>query len=206
MDFAVFTSVFMIVFMILLYVPLIAMVVLQYVAGWKILRKMDRPGWWIFVPFAMLFIFYDRCWKRGAFWRMVAYYAIYMVGYFVYLFYIMFSAFTSIVSSVYYMDVSSAYYMDDTLIAALIFVVFALAMLIPIVVNQIRMYLHMATCFGKSKGFGWGLALLTPIFMMILGFGKDRYLGNPPVQPQYAPPASYLPPQNYPPQNYPPQG
>ena len=182
MDIAVFASVFMIIFMILLYVPLIALVVLQYVAGWKILRKMDRPGWWIFVPFDMLFIFYDRCWKRGAFWRMVAYYAIYMVGYFIYLFYIMFSAFAYI---------GDPYYAQNTMIAVLIFLVFMLATLIPIVVNQIRMYLRMATCFGKSKGFGWGLALLTPIFMMILGFGNAQYIGNPSAGP--FPPISDMP-------------
>ncbi len=182
MDIAVFASVFMIIFMILLYVPLIAMVVLQYVAGWKILRKMDRPGWWIFVPFAMLFIFYDRCWKRGAFWRMVAYYAIYMVGYFIYLFYFVFSTFAHI---------GDPYYAQDTMIAALIFLVFMLATLIPFVVNQIRLYLRMATCFGKSKGFGWGLALLSPIFTLILGFGNAQYIGNPSAGP--FPPISDMP-------------
>ncbi len=192
MDIAVFASVFMIIFMILFYVPLIALAVLQYVAMWKVLVKMDRPGWWIFVPGASLFIFYDRCWKRGAFWRYVAYAVIYLVGYFV----LMFSA---IFQSVFYaMGNTNA---DNGFVLAIVALAFVYIGAIPMIVNLIRMYRRMATCFGKSKGFGWGLALLSPIFILILGFGNAKYLGNPPVQPQYAPPASYLPPQNYPPQS-----
>ena len=174
----------------LIYAPLFAVIALQYVAGWKILRKMDRGGWWVFIPFAMMFIFYDRCWKRGAFWRLIAYYAIYMCGYFVYVF-------TTTFLSVYSIFDNSFYGEEQIYIALGVFAVFMLVTLIPIFINQIRMFRRVATCFGKSKGFGWGLALLSPIFLMILGFGKDQYLGNP-NEPILADP--YIPPQNYPPQ------
>jgi len=35
-----------------------------------------------------------------------------------------------------------------------------------------------ARAFGRSTGFGIGLAFLSPIFYPILGFGGDRYIGS----------------------------
>ncbi|MCW2525919.1 MAG: signal peptidase [Pseudonocardiales bacterium] len=57
--------------------------------------------------------------------------------------------------------------------------------IIPIV-NIVMLFIvsfDMAKSFGKSTGFGVGLALLSFIFIPILGFGSARYLG-PSVQPQ----------------------
>jgi|GEM_PF-4335482 len=38
--------------------------------------------------------------------------------------------------------------------------------------------LGMAKNFGKSAGFGIGLWLLGPIFLLILAFGDAKYQGN----------------------------
>lgn len=48
---------------------------------------------------------------------------------------------------------------------------------IPIVniVIQIMLYLNLAKKFGKSTGFGIGLILLNPIFLLLLAFGNDEY-------------------------------
>lgn len=35
----------------------------------------------------------------------------------------------------------------------------------------------LALAFGKSGGFGVGMIFLSPIFMMILGFGNAEYIG-----------------------------
>ena len=52
-------------------------------------------------------------------------------------------------------------------------------MLIPIVsfVAWIVVSLDLAKSFGRSQGFGIGLAFLSPIFGLILGFGSDTYRG-----------------------------
>ena len=52
-------------------------------------------------------------------------------------------------------------------------------MLIPIVsiIVAIIVSLDVAKAFGKSTAFGIGLALLSPIFYPILGFGKAQYQG-----------------------------
>jgi len=54
-----------------------------------------------------------------------------------------------------------------------------LLMLIPLVnfVVAIIVSIGVAERFGKSTGFGIGLALLSPIFYPILAFGDARYQG-----------------------------
>jgi hypothetical protein len=54
-----------------------------------------------------------------------------------------------------------------------------LLMLIPFVnfVVAIIVSMGVAERFGKSTGFGIGLALLSPIFYPILAFGDARYQG-----------------------------
>ena len=42
----------------------------------------------------------------------------------------------------------------------------------------ILLSLELAKAFGKSGGFGIGLALLSPIFLPILAFGDARYVGT----------------------------
>ena len=58
--------------------------------------------------------------------------------------------------------------------------------------------IDLAKSFGKSPAFGFGLAFLPPVFMLILGFGDATYLG-PSVPPEggYAP-VGATPPGWYP--------
>lgn len=55
-----------------------------------------------------------------------------------------------------------------------------LLMLLPIVniVIMIMLYVNLAKSFSKSTGFAVGLIFLNFIFMLILGFGSDQYVGN----------------------------
>jgi hypothetical protein len=83
-----------------------------------------------------------------------------------------------------------------------------LLLLIPIanIYFLIVTYIKLAKAFGKSTGFAVGLILLSPIFFIMLGFDKSKYLGNPTLQtlpssgnnqqPQYAQQAQ--PQQQYP--------
>ena len=52
-------------------------------------------------------------------------------------------------------------------------------MLIPIVsfVVWIIVAIDLAKSFGRGTGFGIGLAFLSPIFSLMLGFGSDTYKG-----------------------------
>jgi hypothetical protein len=42
-------------------------------------------------------------------------------------------------------------------------------------------FLELASAFGKGIGFGIGLILLFPIFILLLGFGDAQYVGPKPV-------------------------
>ena len=52
-------------------------------------------------------------------------------------------------------------------------------MVIPFVnlIVWIIVSLDLAKSFGRGTGFGIGLAFLSPIFALILGFGSDTYKG-----------------------------
>lgn len=54
-----------------------------------------------------------------------------------------------------------------------------LLLLVPVVslVIGIILMIDLAKAFGKGVGFGIGLALLSPIFICILGFGDATYKG-----------------------------
>jgi hypothetical protein len=53
-----------------------------------------------------------------------------------------------------------------------------LLMLIPLVnlIVFIMLCIEIAQKFGKSSGFGVGMALLAPIFWPMLGFGDAKYM------------------------------
>jgi hypothetical protein len=42
----------------------------------------------------------------------------------------------------------------------------------------IRLVFDLARAFGRGVGFGFGLLLLSPIFIPILGFGDARYVSR----------------------------
>ena len=55
-----------------------------------------------------------------------------------------------------------------------------LLIFVPIanIVIAIMLMLNLAKSFGKSTGFAVGLILLPFIFVLILAFGKDQYVGK----------------------------
>jgi hypothetical protein len=72
------------------------------------------------------------------------------------------------------------------------FLIIVLAGFIPFVgwiaslVFTILVMIDLAKSFGKGTGFTVGLILLQPIFILILGFGSAKYLGNTPAAPACA--------------------
>ena len=92
-----------------------------------------------------------------------------------------------------------------------------LLFLVPIVniVVLFIVYIDLAKSFGRSTGFGVGLALLGIIFLPILAWGPATYRGpaagaptpsaySPPMAPPMAPPSSPPPPSAPPPSAPPP--
>ena len=70
-------------------------------------------------------------------------------------------------------------YLQGTLETGESLTVYMLVILIKIilVVISIMYSIKLARAFGRGTGFAIGLIFLPPIFMLILGFGDDRYYG-----------------------------
>jgi hypothetical protein len=55
-----------------------------------------------------------------------------------------------------------------------------LGMFVPLlnIFVVLRLVFELAGAFGRGLGFGFGLLLLSPIFVPVLGFGESRYVGR----------------------------
>ncbi len=62
---------------------------------------------------------------------------------------------------------------DNAMVSALSIII-GLAGAVVLLLGNIKL----AKSFGHGVGYGLGLYFLQPIFIMILGFGSDEYIGN----------------------------
>ena len=121
---------------------------LQIIANWRIFIKAGEDGWKSIIPIYGDYISYKIAWQPAYFWLT------FILG---------------IVSS----------YLQGTLETGESLTVYMLVILIKIilVVISIMYSIKLARAFGRGTGFAIGLIFLQPIFMLILGFGDDRYYG-----------------------------
>ena len=68
-------------------------------------------------------------------------------------------------------------YDDYTNMSDIIFIIILVVDIIYIILDIIK-EIRLGKVFGKSKLFILGLILLSPIFEIILGMGKSKYVGN----------------------------
>ena len=122
--------------------------ILQIIANWRIFIKAGEAGWKSIIPIYGDYISYKIAWQPAYFWLTL------ILG---------------IVSS----------YLQGTLETKESLTVYMLVILIKIilVVISILYSIKLARAFGRGTGFAIGLIFLQPIFMLILGFGDDRYYG-----------------------------
>ena len=122
--------------------------ILQIIANWRIFIKAGEAGWKSIIPIYGDYISYKIAWQPAYFWLTL------ILG---------------IVSS----------YLQGTLETGESLTVYMLVILIKIilVVISIMYSIKLARAFGRGTGFAIGLIFLPPIFMLILGFGDDRYYG-----------------------------
>ena len=133
-------------------------------ALWRIMRKVHRPGWFIFIPYAPIIVLYGRCWRLGAFWRyLIANVAV---------------AVSTMVLVPYMVTGSPEMFRGAGNITVLAALLILLASYIIVLVNFIRLNVRIARAFGKSAGFAVGLLFLPGIFYLILGLSKAEYIGK----------------------------
>ena len=123
--------------------------VLQIVANWRIFEKAGEAGWKSIIPVYSDYVSYRIAWQTSYFWL-------------TFIFGIISSCITQFANP----DGSS-------------FLLTALVSLIRLAtaVISILYSVKLAKAFGRGIGFAIGLIFLGPIFLLILGFGDDKYYG-----------------------------
>lgn len=152
------------IFMAFYWVIAIGMIVVQYVALWKIFVKTGEPGWKCLVPYLSGHTLYKKFWKPVYFWLTMVFSVAMSVLMCIW-------AFSFRAGATYNFGGAPVWFTG--IVWALYFVYAVVA-----VVWNVKLCLGMARSFGYGGGFAAGLIFLPLVFRLILAFNKDAYMGN----------------------------
>lgn len=125
--------------------------ILYLIGMWQVFRKAQEPGWKVLVPFYGQYVSYDIARITGFFWVWLALSVVYL--------------FFTFHSGTFFLLQG-----DDIMVLLRILEV-------PFLFLHVILTFNLAKAFRKSNWFTLGLILLSPIFVLILGFGKSEYHG-----------------------------
>lgn len=125
--------------------------ILLVIAQWKVFTKAGEKGWKSLIPIYNLYITFKLFWETKWFW-------IYLGA--------------VIVSNIILNLTNNG---NDTSTGGLLLILLSLAAAILGLVVMIKLYNRISKSFGHGVGFTIGLIFLNSIFMLILGFNKDKY-------------------------------
>ncbi len=128
--------------------------VVQIIAGWFVFEKAGIAGWKSIIPIYSDYIFFRLCWETKYFWIMLA---------------------TEIVYEV--INYITSYSNISQTANVILNVVYVLLVLFAVFI-QFVFCRRLALSFGRGTGFGVGLFFLYHIFILILAFGRARYVGK----------------------------
>lgn len=127
----------------------VIMWVFQIIAYWKMFTKAGEPGWKSIIPIYSQYIMYKLTWKTSWFWISLIVSVVYGV-------------FTSLNQS----------FPDNMFYTVLLFIFGVIALVITII-----SYHKISKAYGHGAGYTVGMLFLWPIFVLILGYGKSKYIG-----------------------------
>lgn len=131
----------------------LALYVLLVIAQWKIFTKAGEKGWKSLIPIYNVYTQFKFTWNTKAFWQII-----------------LFSVVSGLLSGL------SSGFSDQPLLMLILGLV-SLALMIVVMVMSIQALHKLSKSFGHGAGYTLGLIFLPNIFMLILGFGSDQYLG-----------------------------
>lgn len=135
--------------------------ILTIVALWKLFSKAGEAGWKCLIPVYNIYTLYQIA-RNNGFVKMII---------------------LTIVEGVCF-AAGAGLVLAGAMGSLIVLVLGVLAYIIGIVacilllIVQYKMYADLAQAFGHERGFAWGLLLLTPIFIWIIGLGSDTYGGQ----------------------------
>lgn len=166
MNFSAFTSgeaaaigAFLGAFLIWVICVALAYEILLIVSYWKLYNKAGEKGWKAIIPIYNEFVRYKLTWKKSIFWILLV---------------------LGVISGILSNLVSSS---QLTGVAGVVAVLVALALAIAFLVISIVGEVKLAKAYGKGGGFAvililTGLVALDWIPMLVLAFGKSKYVGS----------------------------
>lgn len=131
---------------ILIIVGFIYIILLPFIAAWKLFKKAGIPGWKSLIPIYNIYLMF----------KIVGMPVICIIPYITYI-------------------VLNCIYDDYTNMPNVIFIIILVVDIIYIILDIVK-EIRLGKVFGKSKLFILGLILLSPIFEIILGMGKSKYI------------------------------
>ncbi len=126
--------------------------ILTVIAKWRIFTKAGLAGWKSIIPIYSDYCTYRIAWNKKEFWISL-----------------LLSLAGGILSSMG----------GDQENAPAILSLLSLVAYIGVLVYFVKMNVKLAHRYGFGTGFGVGLIFLNTIFLLIMGLGGSRYLGNP---------------------------
>lgn len=151
--------------LVVVYLVAIGFLILQVIGCWKIFKKAGQPGWKALIPVYSDYTLYGIGWKKSMFWVVLG------IGIGISLV----SGVTGAVSAVL-MELSMGYGVGVAI--WILGIVLSLAGGVAVAALEIVFAVKLSRAFGHGGGFAVGLILLPPVFYLILGVGKSRYVGN----------------------------
>ena len=121
--------------------------ILQIIANWNIFTKAGEAGWKSLIPIYGDYVSYKIAWQTSYFWLS------------------------------FILGIVASYVSSANLNESIFLTVIATLLRIVIAVINIMYCIKLSRAFGHGIGFAIGLILLQPIFLLILGFGSDKYYG-----------------------------
>ena len=131
--------------------------VLQVIAGWKVFKKAGEKGWKALIPIYNSYIFFKIAGMKKWFWILLG--LAFLAG---------------IVSGVTGFDsnnVQNNTYTGANLFGAIVYCVTGIFATVVAIWYSVRL----SKAFGHGIPFALGLIFLSPIFLLILGFGSSKY-------------------------------
>ena len=135
------------------------------VGRWLVFKKMGLPGWKGIIPFYSEAVLFKTVWTIKMFW---AYFSL-------------FFCYLMICAAVFALGISGWLYNRGGTVTVLLFLltIFVLwGILAAIFVILFKMNNRLARAFGRIPGFAVGLTFIPPVFFIILGAGKSKFLLN----------------------------
>ena len=131
--------------------------ILQVIAGWKVFTKAGEKGWKALIPIYNTYIFFKISGMKKWFWLLLG-----------------LAFLTGIISGLTGFDsenVQNNTYAGANLFGAIVYCVMGIFATIIAIWYCVRL----SKVFGHGVLFALGLIFLSPIFLLILGFGSSKY-------------------------------